>query len=274
MATLAELGADIEWTDAAAARALRSAARPGTGRLVELAAWLASTKGHSPPRRARCVAFGELPRHVTALAAMLDVGARAVPAEDVTVADAVAAGASAADREVDAGADLIVVAAPDASAAPAVAVGVLTNAEPVAMLPRGAAAVDTAAWIARAEHLRDTRRAVAGLRSDPDALLAATGDLVLASVTGFVLRAVARRTPLLLDGPAAAAAALLACRVQSRAGRWVRFADRSPDPVHVRALRDLDSEPVLDLGTTSGDGTAGLLALMVVRAAMVATSDD
>jgi nicotinate-nucleotide--dimethylbenzimidazole phosphoribosyltransferase len=205
---------------------------------------------------------------LTAQADSLGVGVRAVPGDEVSVPDAVAGGVAMADAEVDGGADLVVVAAPDASAVPALVVSVLTGAEPVALLPRGAAATDTAAWIARAEYLRDTRRGVAALRHEPGRLLIATGDVVLAMVTGFVLRAVARRTPLLLDGAAAAAAALIAYRVQPRAGRWWRFADRSADPVHVRVTRDLEQVPILDLGTTAGDGTVGLLAVPLVRAAV------
>jgi NaMN:DMB phosphoribosyltransferase len=49
--------------------------------------------------------------------------------------------------------------------------------------------------------------------------------------------------------------------------RWWRVADTAADPVHARAVAELADRPVLDLGTTLDDGTAGLLAYAVLRAA-------
>jgi nicotinate-nucleotide--dimethylbenzimidazole phosphoribosyltransferase len=86
------------------------------------------------------------------------------------------------------------------------------------------------------------------------------------------MRAAARRTPLLLDGSCALAGALLCYDTQSRAGRWWRVADTSPDPVHSRAAEELGQQPLLDLRTSRGDGTAGLLALAVLRAATTIAS--
>jgi len=181
--------------------------------------------------------------------------------------DAFAAGVAAADDEVDGGADLLVLAARDTTLAPAVAVGLLTNAEPVALLPRGASAVDSEAWIARAERLRDARRDVAALRHAPADLLETLHSAALAAATGFLLRAVTRRTPVVLDGTAALAAALLCYEVQPRAAQWWRVSDSSEDAVHARAVEYLLEQPVLGLGASSGDGVAGLLAVTVLRTA-------
>jgi nicotinate-nucleotide--dimethylbenzimidazole phosphoribosyltransferase len=268
---LLELGADVVSTDADAAAAARVRATPGSGRLAELAGWLAATQGEAPPHgpaRARCVVVGSITARLATLADATGVGVRPLepPADSPS---AFAAGAALADEEADAGTDLLVVAAHDPGIAPAVTVGVLAGAEPVALLPRGAAAVDTDAWIARADQLRDARRRTIGLRRRPDELLAALDAPRLAAAVGCVLRAAGRRTAVVLDGTAAVAAALLCVDSQPRAAEWFQVADSSDDPVHRRAVEQLRARPLLDLGTSSGDGTAGVLAVALLRAAVV-----
>ncbi|MDT7580049.1 MAG: nicotinate-nucleotide--dimethylbenzimidazole phosphoribosyltransferase [Pseudonocardiales bacterium] len=269
---LLTLGEGVEWSSFEAAAAAHEAVDPRYGRLGDLVEWLAGAQGAADPRsptRPRCVVFGTAGEAARALAATLDVGLREVRLDPAaTVPDALALGVAAADEEVDAGADLIVVVDGDDSAASALSVSLLAGVEPVALLPRGAAAIDTAAWIARAEYLRDARRTVAGLRDDPAGLLTALGHAPLAATSGFVLRATARRTPLVLDGSTAAAAALICHHVQPRSSRWWRFADSSPDALHGRVLAELGQRPLLDLAISAGDGTAGLLTLPLLRAAV------
>jgi NaMN:DMB phosphoribosyltransferase len=65
------------------------------------------------------------------------------------------------------------------------------------------------------------------------------------------------------------AAALLCVDSQPRAAEWFQVADSSDDPVHRRAVEQLRARPLLDLGTSSGDGTAGVLAVALLRAAVV-----
>jgi nicotinate-nucleotide--dimethylbenzimidazole phosphoribosyltransferase len=266
---LLEIGADVEWTDGVAAASARAAVRPGSGRLADLVEWLAATQGAFPParpQRIRCLVLGPVDDAVAELAASLDVGLRPVE-EGSDPAEALAAGIAAADHEIEAGADLLILAAVDAGSAAATAMAILTDAEPVALLPRGAEAVDTSSWIARAVELRDERRRIRPLRSRPDELMAALGSPVLAAAAGIALRAASRRTPVVLDGTAAVVAGLLCVDLQSRARRWWQVADTSSDPVHARAVEEFGQRPVLDLATGSGSGLAGLLAVTVLRAA-------
>ncbi len=268
---LAALGAEVEWTDAAAVTEARTSAPAASGRLGELTGWLAGVQSHyppHPPKRVRCVVVGGAGADTAAVAADLDVGLADLGIAG-TVGAAFAAGVDAADDEVDGGTDLLVVADPDLSAAAAVLVSVLTGAEPVALLPRGAAAVDTTSWIARATHLRDARRVALPVRHDANALLAALDQPSLAATVGLILRAAARRTPTVLDGTAALAAALLCHDVQPRSALWWRVADRSADPVHRAVVQELNLQPLLDLATTSGDGIAGLLTVPLLHAAAV-----
>jgi nicotinate-nucleotide--dimethylbenzimidazole phosphoribosyltransferase len=271
--------------DAAAAVAALPAARDDVlGRLGELAQWLAGVQGHCPPRnldRARCVTF----TGVAGAPGRIDlagVGHRAVavlrtPAEPIDgqltsqdVQRAVALGVAAADEEIDSGADLLIVAVPDAaSESPAmVIVSVLTNTEPVKVLTRGARAATPDTWMAQAEVVRDTRRRAFDHRADPDALLAAASGLPLAAAAGFVLRAAARRTGVVLDGLAATAAALVAYETAPHAVRWWLAADHAPGPAHELALTKLGLPAVLDLGLARADGSAGALTVALLRAAV------
>lgn len=264
MIDLLELGAEVRTPDAAAR------VRPAADRLDDLAAWLAATSGNRVPdrlKRTRLAVPGAVLPVAAELAAAAEVGVRELPG-GADPAAGYAHGVAAADDEIDAGADLLVVAAGDDTPAPALLVSLLTGAEPVALLPRGAAAADSAAWIAAAAELRDARRALTPLRHSPGELLEALESPVLGAVTGFTLRAAARRTPVLLDGRAAVAAALLITEVQPRAAQWWQLADTAADPVHTRAVQHLGQSPVLDLGAGRGDGPAALLAVGVLRTAV------
>lgn len=264
MGTLADVGAQVDWPDADASSAARAEPRPGDGRLGELAEWLAGVQGTfppAPPTAVRLVHLDPVAEAAAELAAQLGVGVRELAADG-----GVTAGIAAADAEIDSGTALIALAANTAAAA-ALAVAVLTDAEPVALLPRGAASVDTQGWIERATALRDGRRRLTAAKGDGDRFLDELGDPRFAAVAALALRAAARRTPVLLDGTAAVAAALVGSDVQLRATRWWQVADTSPDPVHVRAVEQLGKLPLLALGTADGSGTAGLLAVAVLRAA-------
>jgi nicotinate-nucleotide--dimethylbenzimidazole phosphoribosyltransferase len=151
-------------------------------------------------------------------------------------------------------------------------VSVLTDTEPVKVLPRGAT-MTPEHWMAAAEAIRDDRRAVYGLRGDPPALLAAAATPDICAAVGFLLRAAARRTPMLVEGLAATVAALIAFEVQPRSARWWRAADRAGQPAAAAALSRMSALPVLDFGTDLGDGTAALLAADAVRTAAAIASD-
>jgi nicotinate-nucleotide--dimethylbenzimidazole phosphoribosyltransferase len=274
-APLLDLGADVDWTDAEAAAAARAQTPTGSGRLAELVEWLAATAGRFPPGRStrpRCIVLGEVEDSVAELADSLGVGVREIDLPGDPRA-AFAQATAIADDEAESGTDLTVLAAHDPTNAPAISVGLLTGTEPVALLPRGAAAIDTQGWVTRAEDLRDARRRVAALRSRPDDLLAALDSPVFAASVGFLLRATGRRTPIILDGTGAAAAALFCFDIQTRVARWWQFADTSDDRIHQKVVAELAVRPLLNIGTSRGNGTAGLLAIGLLRAAAMTSAE-
>jgi nicotinate-nucleotide--dimethylbenzimidazole phosphoribosyltransferase len=182
---------------------------------------------------------------------------------------AVAAGIAVADEEIDGGADLLVTGHLGAggSTAAAALVSVLTDTEPVKVVGRGSG-IDDDTWMRKAAAVRDARRRGAPARADPDRLLAVAGAADLAALAGFVLRAAARRTPVLLDGLVTTAAALVAHEAAPRVMRWWLAGQLSPEPAHLIALRRLGLDPVLDLGITAGTGCGALAAVPLLRAAV------
>lgn len=263
---LRDLGTDVDWPDSEASTAARDklADEPGLGRLASLAEWAIGVR---PPgssfRAVRALVVGAQPPPVV-LDAAAEAGAQAIGVDDE---GGVPAGAAIADDAIDRGAELLIVAVPGVRADAAIAVSVLTGTEPVKVLARGAAATDPEAWMRLAVEVRDARRRCLPHSTDPDALIAELGSPRLAVAAGLVLRAAARRTPVLLDGPVAAAAALIAYEAQPRAVRWWAAADVGTEPLSRLVLDRLGQVPILGLGTSTGDGLAGVLALPVLRAA-------
>ncbi len=287
MTELDELAVAVDRPDDTARREARQLFGPEgtTGRLVDLAVWLAGAQGRVPavpPGRPRLLVLADaVPERTVVVAGGTGVevrllGRRGEPGRRVQAEDAcsreealaaVLAGAELADEEVDAGTDLLLIALPDPDLAVPVAtlVGLLTRSDASAVTATGQ---DDAAWMLACSATRDAMRRGRPVLADQVALLAAVGGADLALASGLLLQAAARRTPVVLDGPAVAAAALVAARLSFRAPDWWLAGHLSPDPAHALALDRVSLEPILDLGLRGNDGTGALLAVPVLRAAV------
>lgn len=192
------------------------------------------------------------------------------PAE---TAAAIEAGQRIADEEVDAGADILIAGDMGiGNSTPAtVLVAALTDAEPVVAVGYGTG-IDDAGWARKTAAVRDALYRGRGRLSDPVGLLSCCGGADLAAMAGFCAQAAVRRTPLLLDGLAVTAAALVAELLAPGARRWWQAGHRSPEPAHPLALARLELEPILDLRMRLGEGTGAAVALPVLRAAVAALS--
>jgi nicotinate-nucleotide--dimethylbenzimidazole phosphoribosyltransferase len=192
---------------------------------------------------------------------------------DGETVDAIAAGQAIADEEVDAGADLLIAGDMGIgnTTAAAVLVAALTNAEPVAVVGFGTG-IDDAGWARKTAAVRDALFRTRLVLPDPVALLLCCGGADLAAMAGFCAQAAVRRTPLLLDGMAVTAAALVAERLAPGARQWWQAGHRSTEPGHALALTALELDPILDLRMRLGEGTGAAVALPVLRAAVAALS--
>jgi nicotinate-nucleotide--dimethylbenzimidazole phosphoribosyltransferase len=102
---------------------------------------------------------------------------------------------------------------------------------------------------------------------DPVGVLASVGGFEIGALAGLLLGAAARRIPVVLDGLASGAAALLACALAPRARDYCIAGHVSAEPGHRIALEQLGLEPLLDLGLRLGEGTGAALALPLLDAA-------
>jgi phosphoribosyltransferase-like protein len=188
------------------------------------------------------------------------------------VSAAVDWGVSMADDAIDAGADLLLVSLPssdrDDLSWQVLAVHLLdidlVEATGWPNLDR----ITDAEWSNRVAALRDGLRPVRGIRNEPERLLTELASPALAAGTGLLLQAAARRTPALLDGPGAAACALLAHRV-ARAGRnWWQATDAGDLGLHDRILTELRLFPLTRLGLPGEDATAARIGLGLLETAL------
>ncbi|HUR75666.1 MAG TPA: nicotinate-nucleotide--dimethylbenzimidazole phosphoribosyltransferase [Sporichthya sp.] len=117
------------------------------------------------------------------------------------------------------------------------------------------------------------RAALSDPGADPIGALAAVGGFEHAALAGFLLGAAALRTPVVLDGVIAGAAALVAAALHPHApAAWVA-GHRSAEPGHAVALQALDLRPLVALDLRLGEGTGALLALPLVQSAVRALTD-
>nr|WP_218891499.1 5,6-dimethylbenzimidazole synthase [Actinomycetospora corticicola] len=108
---------------------------------------------------------------------------------------------------------------------------------------------------------------------DPLGALAAVGGLEIAGIAGLLLGGAALRTPVVVDGVVAGAAALVAAALAPNASQAWIAGHRSVEPAHTLALAHLGLEPLLDLGMRVGEGTGALLAAPLVAAAARALAE-
>lgn len=182
---------------------------------------------------------------------------------------ALEAGRTIADEEIDGGADLLIPGDMGIgnTTPSAVLVAALAGREAAAVTGRGTG-IDDDGWMRKVVAVRDALRRARQVAGDPMALLGCAGGADLAAMTGFLAQAAVRRTPVLLDGVASAACAVVAEELAPGARNWWLAGSRSTEPAQRVALERLELTPILDIGLRLGEGTGGLLAVPVLTAAI------
>ena len=113
-------------------------------------------------------------------------------------------------------------------------------------------------------------------RSDATApldVLAEFGGLEIAMMTGLILGGAARRRIIIVDGFISSVAALAAIRLAPAAADYCVFAHVSAERGHAVLLHAMEARPLLELGMRLGEGTGGVLAAPMVRAAAAVLSE-
>ncbi|WP_369216527.1 nicotinate-nucleotide--dimethylbenzimidazole phosphoribosyltransferase [Streptomyces flavofungini] len=206
-------------------------------------------------------------------------GSGRIDTEDALTADeaeqAVRAGMAVADEEADSGTDLVVLGdiSVGGTTPAATLIAALCGTDASVVTGRGGEAIDDLAWMRKCAAVRDALRRARPVLGDQLELLAAVGGADLAAMTGFLLQCAVRRTPVILDGVVASAAALVAQRVAFRSPDWWLAGHDSGEPAQAKALDRMALEPLLTHGVKVGEGVGGLLALPLVRAAAALSAE-
>ncbi|GAA4251065.1 bifunctional adenosylcobinamide kinase/adenosylcobinamide-phosphate guanylyltransferase [Dactylosporangium darangshiense] len=193
--------------------------------------------------------------------------------DDSTVDASLTLGWRLADAAANEGVDLLVLGScgSGSDAAAAAIVAVLTGAEPAALLGRVVDAsgfVDDAAWVRKVGAIRDARHRIRNRSRDPHVMLSMLGGGDIAVATGIVLGAASRRLPLMIDGPVAIAAALVARDYGAQTRHWLLMPDHGENPTVKLAADVLGANPFLQLRLDLGEGCTALTALPLINTAL------
>jgi NaMN:DMB phosphoribosyltransferase len=138
----------------------------------------------------------------------------------------------------------------------------------------GDGTIDDAAWITRCLAIRDTLHRIKPRIADGRHVLAAVGGPALALATGLILGAADRRTPVMIDGPVGAAAALAARDFATEVRLWLLLADDGDHPAVQTAADLLGLTPAFRLGVGLGEGATSLAVLPLIQSALALSAMD
>lgn len=188
--------------------------------------------------------------------------------------EAMDAGAACATALIDQGTDVLLLGEVGLAntTASACVVAALANSDAAAVTGRGSGADDTM-FTRKREVVAAALRRLEG-RQAPLEVLAAVGGLEHAALVGAMLASAHARVPVLLDGVATLAAALVGCRLRPALGGYLVASHRSVEPAADIALAQLGLAPLLDLGMRLGEGSGALVAWPLLRAAAAVLRDS
>lgn len=101
---------------------------------------------------------------------------------------------------------------------------------------------------------------------DPIDVLAKVGGLEIAGLAGLILGGAVRRTPVVLDGFIAGAAALIAAGLQPLCREYLIASHLSVEQGHQAVVNQLGLKPLLNLELRLGEGTGACLGIGLVQA--------
>ncbi|MFD8152550.1 nicotinate-nucleotide--dimethylbenzimidazole phosphoribosyltransferase [Streptomyces sp. NPDC059720] len=148
--------------------------------------------------------------------------------------------------------------------ASAALISVFTGADPAEVTGRGTG-INDETLARKTEVVRRALELHQPDPADPIGALAAIGGFEHAALVGLLLGGASLRTPVILDGVSAGAAALVARAIAPEVLAACIAGHRSAEPGHVAALNKLGLRPLVDLDLRLGEGTGALLALPLVQ---------
>ncbi len=104
--------------------------------------------------------------------------------------------------------------------------------------------------------------------TDPLKVLARLGGREIAAMLGALIAARHQKTPVIVDGFVATAAAAIAHAVNPAAIEHCLFGHVSAESAHAKALAGMGATPLLDLGMRLGEGSGAALAAVLAKTAL------
>ncbi|MGI3785535.1 MAG: nicotinate-nucleotide--dimethylbenzimidazole phosphoribosyltransferase [Janthinobacterium lividum] len=198
----------------------------------------------------------------------------AVDREDALTLDEVRAalttGAEIATEEIAAGADLLLLGDLGiANTTPAAALVAATFGVGADEVTGRGTGVDDVALAHKTQVVAAALARTAERVADPVERLAALGSVDLAAGVGFLVAAARTGVPVLLDGIVTVAELAVAEDLEPGVVAWCAAGHRSTEPAQQLALDKLGLVPLLDVGMRLGEGTGALVALPVLRSAVL-----
>lgn len=182
--------------------------------------------------------------------------------------EALAIGKTAAQRAIDASADLFIggeMGIANTSAATAIACAII-GCLPIDITGPGTG-LDAAGVLRKADLIQQSLD-VHGIKKDePMRALQCLGGFEIAALCGAYLYCAQQGLPVLVDGFIATVAALVAVHFQPQAREWMFFAHRSAEPGHRHITEALGVNPLLDLEMRLGEGSGAAVTVPLLQMA-------
>lgn len=102
---------------------------------------------------------------------------------------------------------------------------------------------------------------------DPVDVLAKIGGLEIAGITGMILGCAANRIPVVVDGLASAAGAMIALKLSPNVADAIFTSHKSVEPGHQIFFDVLQSPPLFDFRMRLGEGTGSVIGISLLEAA-------
>lgn len=187
---------------------------------------------------------------------------------------ALAAGASAAAEEIEAGAQLLISGDMGiGNTTPSAALIAASLGLPATEVTGTGTGVDAEGLARKTDVVQAALDRVGDRADDPIECLIALGSPDLAASAAFMAEAARSGVPILIDGMISVAAALMAERLAPGASRWFAAGHRSTEPAQAFALEKMGLVPLLDVGMRLGEGSGAVAAVPLVRSAALLLRD-
>ena len=217
------------------------------------------------------VAF-DLPDHPALIRAAVRRGTRNLRLESAMTREETVtlmlAGAAAARSAIREGADFLItgeMGIANTTAASAVTARLL-DVPPETVTGRGTG-IDDARLAHKVQVIQAALNRQASDAADPLGVLADLGGYELAAMLGVMLQAAALRKAVIVDGFVEGAAALVGVALAPNLREYLFAAGLCAEKGHRAQLNHLKLTPMFDLGLRLGEGTGGVLAVPMLRAA-------